>query len=256
MSGGGNRSSGPGKGSGSTSTPVPANAPSWAGGTNPNDFDAKKQGTTLFSDLMKVYGQGPKVFGESLSTPYSEATSGLIDQGLGDVQSQRNGVVGEVAGGGWLDGGNPYFEQALGRTRENVSTDLNSTFNASGLFGSDLHAKGLAEGMGNVENDARMANFENEYNRMMGAQGAMQQGTATGLGYGNMLDSKAQEQQLANYDLFNRQNNAGFEHVAKNLGVLTGGQGGAQENTNQPVTIWDILGGAASGIGGILGSIF
>lgn len=191
------------------------------GATDNKGYDkAKSLGTGIISNLQSEYAKGPQVFDKSLYTPMSGATTGLIGQGLGDVANMRSGVVGDVAGGGWLDGANPYFEKALNRTRENVGMDVNSTFNSSGLFGSDLHAKGLAEGLGNVENDARMANFENEYGRMMGAQGALRDGTAAGLGYSGMMDADAQAKQLGDFDLFTRKTQAPFQMAGDYLGLL------------------------------------
>jgi hypothetical protein len=267
-SGSGGSGSGSGSGGGSTTpTPVPVNPnaskpgysstaslnPSWAGGSTPTEFEPKDFGTNLFSDMQRIYKQGPQVFNKELFTPYGAATTGLINQGLGDVQANRNGVLGQVAGGQWLGGDqNPYVENALQRTRDNIGTDAASFFNSAGLYGSDVHARGMSEGMANAENDARMANFENEYARMMGAQGAMQQNVATGLGYGGLLDSKAQEKLMAEQDLFNRQKEAPFEHIAKNIGVLTGDPQAVDESTNQPMTIWDMIGGVGSFLGGLL----
>lgn len=227
-----------------------------AGGNDENrGFKAAQDlGQSVISDLGKSYATGPKTYNQPLSTPYSSETMGFLNQGMADVQANRGGVNGQIAAGGWLNGGNPYFENALTQTRNNVSTDVNSTFNANGLWGSDLHAKGLAEGMGNVENNARLGNFENEYARMMGAQGAQQQGTATGLGYSGLLDSKAQEGRLAEYDLFNRQTNAPYEFQSKYLGLLTGGQTAPGLQEQQPW--WQTLLGYGANVAGNALSLF
>lgn len=270
MSGGGSRpgsgsgGGGSGGGSGGSTPPNPyagmpgysSNSslnPSWSGGSTPSTFEPKDFGTNLLSDQQRIYKQGPQVFGQSLFTPMGAESRGLIGQGLGDVQANRSGVLGDIAGGGWLGGDkNPYFDDALRRTRGNIATDVGEQFQSSGLWGSDLHAKGLAQGMGNVENDARLANFENEFARMMGAQGALQQGTATGLGYGNLLDTEQQGIRQGEYDLFNRKTNAPYEHIMKNLGPLMGNPAGADEASNQGFNFMDFLGTAGTVAGATL----
>jgi hypothetical protein len=219
------------------------------GATDNKGYDAAKGlGTGIIGNLQSEYAKGPQVFDKSLYTPMSGETTGLIGQGLGDVANMRGGVVGDVAGGQWLGGANPYFENALARTRENVGMDVNSTFNSSGLFGSDLHAKGLAQGMGNVENDARMANFENEYGRMMGAQGALQKGTATGLGYSGMMDADAQARQLGDFDLFTRQTQAPFQQAGDYLGLLNDSADAPGVAKEKPW--WESVLGAGLGLAG------
>lgn len=225
---------------------------SWNGGSTPGTFDTKGFGTQIAGDASTAYGQGPKINPISGFTDYSDATKGLINQGLLNNEQLRSGPIADVAAGNWLDGANPYFENALQRTRDNISTDVNSTFNYNGLFGADLHAKGLAEGLANAENDARMANFENEYGRMVGARGLLDQGTATAAGYSGLLDSKAREKTAADALMWDRNNDSEFQHIAKYLNLLTGGKSGIAGNTNQPLTFWDILGGAGTFLGNIL----
>lgn len=215
-------------------------------------FDAKAFGTQIAGDASVAYGQGPKINPISGFTPYSQETQGLIGQGLQNNEDMRSGTIGDVASGGWLDGANPYFENNLQRTRDNISQDVNSTFNYNGLFGADLHAKGLSEGLANAENDARMANFENEYGRMVGARGMLDQGTATAAGYSGLLDSKAKEKAAADSMMWDRNNDSEYQHIAKYLNMLTGGKSGIAGNTNQPLTFWDMLGSAGTFLGNIL----
>lgn len=251
---GGNKTGPGGGGSGGGGSPQAPGANgvfTWNGAKPPGTFDVKDFGTQIAADTRTAYGQGPKINPVNPFTDYTQQTKDLIAQGLGNNDSLRSGPIMDVAGGGWLDGGNPYFEDALRRTRDNISTDVNSTFNYNGLFGSDLHAKGLSEGLANAENDARMANFENEYGRMVGARGLLDQGTATAAGYSGLLDSKAAEQTAANSIMWDRNNDSAFQHLAKYMNMLTGG-GSMQGTTNQPLSFWDILGGAGSFLTGIL----
>lgn len=237
---GGTTSNGPDRrgtgGTPGTGGPAPGQAPgpfTWNGAKPAGTFDPKTFGTTLFGDLATAYSQGPKATIPSFN-PYSPETKGLIDNGINALKG--------VAGGDWLKGGNPYFEQALTDTRNNTTADVNSTFNNNGRFGADIHAQGLAQGLASSENAARAANFENEWQRMLGAQGQ-------GLGLSGLLDSKnaelikSQQEQQAQLDPFN--------FIAKNYGLLTSGNG-ADANTNKPLSLWDILGGIGSVAGAIL----
>lgn len=219
------------------------------GSTNNQGYEASKRlGTQIVGDLGREYGKGPQTFNQSLYTPMSDTTKGLIGQGLGDLSTMRSGTLGDVAGGGWLEGANPYFEGMLDRTRENVGLDVNSTFNANGLFGSDLHAKGLAEGLGNAELGARASNFENEWNRMLGAQGALNQGTALGLGYAGLMDQDTQNQRLGEYDLHTRQTQAPFQNASNYLGLLNANQNAPGIAREKPW--WETLLGAGMGLAG------
>lgn len=228
-----------------------ATRPSWEGGTAPNTFEPKDFGTTMFNDLSKIYARGPNPFNRPLFTEYGAETKGLIGNALADINATRNGVVGEAAGGGWLQGGNPYFEDMLARTRDNVSTEVNDTFSNLGLWGSTKHGESLSEGLGRAELDARGANFENEWQRMLGSQGWLRNDIGTGIDVAGLLDSKERERLMAEYDLHNRQTGAPFEHIAKNVGLLTGNPANVDASTNQPLSLWDIIGG----IGGFLGDI-
>lgn len=233
-------------------TPNNAGKPSWEGGTAPNTFEPKDFGTTLFNDLSKVYAKGPQPFNKPLFTEYGAETKGLIGNALADINATRSGMVGDIAGGGWLSGANPFFEDALARTRENVGTSISDTFSNNGLWGSDLHARGLSEGLARAEGDARLQNFENEFQRMMGAQGWLRQDTGTGLDVAGLLDSKERERLMAEYDLHNRQTGAPFQHIAQNVGLLKGDKQSADDISNQPLTLWDIIGGVGSFLGDIL----
>lgn len=208
---------------------------SWNGTSTPTTFDPKDLGTQLFADTKTAYEQGPKINPVNPFTDYSAQTKGLISGGID--------AVSPVANGEWLSGGNPYFEEMLRKTRDNTTTDVNSTFNSNGRFGADIHAQGLATGLADSENAARASNFETEWQRMLGAQGQ-------GLGLSGLLDSKAAEKTAADATMWDRTNNAPFNHLAQYLGLLRGGD--SANETNKPVSIWDILGGIGSTVGSFL----
>lgn len=206
--------------------------PSYEGGEG--TFNPENFGRTLGRDLAIAHTGGPQVFDQSLYSPIGQETQGLVQGGLG--------ALFPVASGSWLNGGNPYFEQNLQKTLGDVTTGVNSTFNGSGRFGGLSHQQSLASSLGDISNQARGANFENEYARMLGAQNQ-------GLGLSNVLDQDAQAQLTGNYDLFRRQNDADINHVARTLSVL---QGGMQEPAiQQGENKFNNFLGTALGIGGL-----
>lgn len=426
-------------------TPVPPAKPSYQGGDVPKTFDPKDLGTKFFSDMERVYGQGPKVNPISSFVDYSGETKNLIGQGInnsaaaarelggvatGGVGSSnpfylsgpdysggfvddlaggrvdlgndyksgnigaigaggpvgntyrggnldaiaaggptgntyktgriadiaggasvgndyKTGVVGDAAAGRLLGTGNPFLEAELQKTRDNIATDVNATFASNGRFGSDIHASGLSEGLADAENTARFnqyntdyarmiealglqdtaagrdvdrqvqamglqdqaagrdldrqfqtlgrqddaamrdlasqlqvlgyqdqaagrdvagrlqgldmqagqaadrrGQFETEYGRKLDAMDRIDAGTATGLGYAGLLDSKMRERNLADQEAWSNANDPDFNHLAKYLGLLRGGD--SANETNKPLSIWDIIGGVGSTVGSFL----
>lgn len=215
---------------------------SYNGGTTSDTFDPKAFGTKMLQDTSTAYGQGPKVNPSSGYTPYSAQTSGLIDRGLSDITAQRGGAVGDVASGAWLGGDkNPFFEKGLQHTRDNIMKDVGAGFTNSGRFGGGSYVDQATTSIGNSENAARSNNFNDEYNRMIGAQGSLQAGNAQGLGFSGLLDSKAAEKTAADNQQWDATNNANYNHIAKYLNLINGG-GDPTKNNNAPTSIWDILG--------------
>lgn len=201
-------------------------------GFNPGDF-AK----TLGHDTNAAYSQGPAVFDKPLYAGMGDQTRGLIDSSLGSLS--------DVAGGGWLNGGNPYFEQMLAQSQDNTRDAINRQFSASGRYGSTSHIDDLSGSLADAEVRARYGNFNDEYNRMLGAQ-------QQGIGLAGMLDADAQQQLTAENDLFRRQNDANLGHIQDYMGLFNGG---TQSGTFQQNNPWANVGSTILGLAGAAGSI-
>ena len=239
MSGGGSNNSGQGNTGWQGNTPGTGGQNpgrfTWNGGSTASTFDPKNFGTKLFGDLNTAYGQGPKINPINPFTDYGQQTKDLIGQGLADVNAMRSGPLGTVASGGWLGGNaNPYFEQNLATTRANTLNSLGDEFNSFGRWGGGSMIDTASRALADSENAARSANFDNEWSRMLGANQALQGANATGLGYSGLLDSKAAEKTAADSTMWDRTNNAPFNHIAQYLGLLNGA-GGADAPTNKPL---------------------
>lgn len=205
-------------------------------GFNPGDF-AK----TLGHDTNAAYSQGPKVFDQSLYAGMGDETRGLLNSSLG-------GPLQDIAGGGWLDQGNPYFEQMLAQTQDNTRNTVNQQFSNSGRLGSTSHIGDLTSSLADQEIRARYGNFDNEYQRMLGAQ-------QQGLGLTGMLDSDVQQTLTAENDLFRRQNDANLGHVQDYMGLFKSGLSKDDSVYQQPENPWANVMSTGLGLLGGVGSI-
>lgn len=185
------------------------------------------------------------------------------------------GITGDVAAGKYLGKGNPFLNAEIEKTRDNVSNDVNSTFASNGRFGADIHAEGLGEGLATAENSARFnqyntdydnmmealglqtgqaadrrSQFDTEYKRKTGALDRIDEANATALGYSGLNDSKLREKKLSDQAMWDSKNNSGFNHLAKYLGLLRGGD--SANETNKPLSLWDIIGGIGQTVGSFL----
>jgi hypothetical protein len=269
---------GGGGGSGSgTAVKGSSKKPSWDGGSVPATLDPKNLGTKFLSDADRVYAKGPVVNPIKDFVPYSDSTKGMISQGLGNNDALRSGRIGDIARGGvnigpdytkgimgdvasgkYLGKGNPFLNAEIERTRDNVSNEINSTFASNGRFGADIHAEGLGKGLADSENSARFNQYNTDYgnmtqalglqggqannnlDRQIQASGMLDDSTAQALGYSGLLDSKLEEKKLSDQNAWDDKNNANFNHLAKYLGLLRGGD--SANETNKPLSFWDILG--------------
>jgi len=67
----------------------------------------------------------------------------------------------KTASGGMI-GANPYLDAALNAGRESISNNVNGVFAGAGRYGSAAHTGALTKGLGDLEMQARMANYETE----------------------------------------------------------------------------------------------
>lgn len=226
---------------------------SWNGASTPTNFDPKTLGTTLFSDLNRAINQGPQVDPTSSYNPLSAQTQAGIQSGIAQTGAANSGSLANYASGQYLnDSDDPYFAANLALSNNNATQAVNSTFNADGQFGSQLHAQGLGTAIANTDNQAYQSQLQNEFSNMLGAQGQMNNNTAQGLGYSSLIDQNnaqkiaAQQQQWQQAQPINWIGNA--------LGMLEGGSQSSNANTltNQPINLANLLGTGANILGSLL----
>lgn len=223
--------------------------PSWAGGstgsgTTTNVFDApitKQFGGQLVSDARAIYNQGPKVFNKSLYAGMGDTTMGGLNAMLGvDPSVYNSGLMGamgsyaDVAAGNRIGLNDPNYA----RMRQNVVNDTvantGAAFTSLGRNASADHAAALSRSIGDTLAGMDYGQLQDSYGRqnqalaaLPGIYQAMMAPGQTRLGVGQMMDQDAQARLTAENDLFRRQNDAGFTHIANNANLL---QGGSQNN--------------------------
>lgn len=243
MSGGGSTTN--------TATKTSTGPFSWNGATSPSSVDPKTFGTDILGDAEAAYKQGPQATIPSYN-PYTPQTTGLINSGLSQVASENSPALSAYASGKYLDGSDdPYFQSNLDQTNSDVLKTLGSQFTSSGRFGGGSYIDTATSSLANTDNQAKEANLTDEWNKMLAAQGQQATNTSTGLGYSGLLDEKQAEKTAS--DQQQQQEMSPYGQIQKYLSLLN--TGNATTNTNQPTSIWDIL-GAAGTAGGDLLSLF
>lgn len=80
--------------------------------------------------------------------------------------SAASGYAQNVLGGQYLGQGNPYMNQMLAQTRENVGNQVNGTFSMAGRTGGGNHEERLGQGLASAENALRYQDYGAERDRM------------------------------------------------------------------------------------------
>jgi len=88
---------------------------------------------------------------------------------------------GDTMDGKYLGKGNPYLENTLQDINQSTADGVNSQFSGAGRYGSGMHAKVLADRIGQNENNLRFGNYATERGYQDDAalrQGALIESTA------------------------------------------------------------------------------
>lgn len=134
--------------------------------------------------------------------------------------------------------GNPYLDAILGRTRNDVTNQVNDQFGMAGRYGSGAHQQVLERTLADAENQARFGNYNTERGYQQDAIGQS----------GNLMQGS---QSLLN-------NAAELPWIgvqAANGAVRQASQGyGTQTTTSNPAWGQMLLGAASGGANALIGS--
>lgn len=188
-----------------------------------------KQGSSAlqdaFSQSQQLGGQVTSALGDTFKN-YSTTNPNL---------TAANGYVGDVLGGKFMQG-NPFLENIIGSTNNDVMDRVNSAFSRAGQTGSSRQIGELGKQLSSAENNLRYQNYSDEQARM--AQAVQQ---AAGL-------NSAQNENI--------QTQAGLGQTLSGIPLdlasqYASGLGGLWGNSVTQKT----SGSLASGLGGLLSSV-
>lgn len=159
----------------------------------------------------------------------------------------------------------PGYAAMRAKAGEDTLTGVNSLFTSSGRFGSGSHVGNATESLGNVYAQMDAQNYESRLGRMLGGNQALagvgqtamtnaagaagmlpglyQAGLVPGqtqLAAGQIMDADALARRQGEADLFERQNNRGWNDLGRASSILAGtaGASGSTTTENKPVAPW------------------
>jgi len=124
-------------------------------------------------DIRNTVGRNQGML-DTLSERLQGQLPGLMTQAFGAQPgvAAATGYANDVLGGKYLGQGNPYLNNMLSQTRENVGNAVNGTFSMAGRTGGGNHVERLGQGLASAENQLRYQDYGAERDRMT-QQGAL-----------------------------------------------------------------------------------
>lgn len=235
--------------------------------TTPANKDVNPTVSKLLKGLQGQYDSGVAVYDKSLYPGVGGTTQNAWQTMLNaaDNPDYSNAVGGAISDFGDIAAGNRYglndpgYATLRGNIQSDVMRDVNKTFGGSGLFGSDSNMEAAGEGLGNALAGLDYTNFQND--RSWQAQAAqmlpglysasLAPGAAQGA-VGAAQDADALAARQGENDLFRRQNDAGWDALARSSSILSGTAPSAGSNTQNQVPWWS----AAIGLGSTVAGAF
>lgn len=199
-------------------------------------------GNPLYTGLGTTTTNGANALAAAGNNPsYANALSNTMNEFGAIASGQRMGAN----------------DSAWNAARDNVVANTNAAFNANGRFAGGSNVASVAQGLGNVElarlqgNEARQMSAASALPGLYSASLAPAQAQISA---GSIFDADSLARRQAEAELFNRQNNVGWDTFGKASSILAGTAGAAGTNTTQltPQAPWwqSALGGAI-GIGSL-----
>ena len=167
-------------------------------GTNYNNMQDLAGAVNNAGGMAMADYAGPNAATMALPAALRRLYSGGMDPTLGAAQQYTQNVL----GGQYLNG-NPYLDAVLGKTRQNVTNQVNSQYSLGGRYGSGAHVGNLTSELSAAENAARMGDYNNQMGRMDQAaqtagQLSGQQSANNAANYNNLLASAQTDSGIRN----------------------------------------------------------
>lgn len=222
---------------------------------NPSNPDVNPTVSTLLRGLQGAYGEGVEVFDQSLYPGVGDTTRSAWDSTLSAANNPGysnalGGAMtefGDIAQGNRFGMDDPGYATLRNNLANDVLTRTNTSFNNSGLFGSDSNQRAAGEGLGNALAGLDYSNFQSDQARQERAlsylpqifQASLAPSAAMGA-VGSAQDADALATRQGENDLFRRQNDNVWDALARSSSILNGtaGAGGSTQTTTSPSTPW------------------
>lgn len=220
-------------GSGSQSASSTRSLPPWLEALGPQ-----------FAGQAAEAGRLPNPGLEGFNADQRAAFQAVRDQAGSNLTGAASGLLGDTMSGRFLQG-NPYIEDMVRQTTDDLQARFGSTALGSGSFGNANATEAGMRGMSSAANALRFQNYDNERSRQMQAAGLAPSINQMGLTNANALLGIGDQQQQ--FGQQQRENDMAWrERQLRALGIPFGFNMGGTTTETQPGTnrLAGALGGA------------
>lgn len=211
--------------------------------SGPSNPDLNATVSKLAKGLGSEYTQGKSLY----QAPGANTQAGWAAQlGAAGNQDFAGGLAGAIgsygnrAAGNELGMNDPGYAALRSKLQNDVTTGVNSSFNNSGLFGSDSNVKSLSSGLADSLGALDYQQYNNSLNRQSEAANLLPQLFSAGQLPGSIQSSIGASQDAA----ANAQANGPTDYLAKLTGILNGtaSASGTTTTTSTPTApLWQTL---------------
>lgn len=208
--------------------------------------------TTIGGQLNKQLGIGSKVYNQPLYPGVSSTTQGGVSALANNPNNQNYsaGISDTLAQQANIASGNVVNDPVRKQALDDALKASNATFTASGRFGSGSHDKNMAAGAVTALAGLDYGRQQQAIQNLPALYGASQLPAQSMLAAGQITDADMLAQRQAAADLFDRQNNAGWNTLQRGASILSGTAPSAGTTTTQTTSVpwWQTAGGIGAGL--------
>lgn len=210
----------------------------------------RKAVDTLAGGVTAAYSPGKSLYQD----PSANTTQGWqASLNAANNPAYSGGLAGAITSYGNRAAGNeigmnaPGYSALRNNLKSEINTDVNGTFNNSGLFGSDSNQKGLAQGLASGLGGLDYQQYNGSLSRQAEAANILPT-----LFQGAQLPAGIQQSVGAAQDAEAAAKAAGpTDYLAKLTGIAAGNAGAAGTTTNTQTPLWKLLLGAGATAAGL-----
>lgn len=203
-----------------------------------------------FDRAQTLMDQGPAEYypGQTVAD-----TSGYTAAGQStafDRARQSNDLAGYTTAGGFLNAGNPYFQNMVGQIGQAMRPSIDSAFASSGRLGSGAHANAYASSLADQAGKLAYQNYGDERGRQIAASQDYSAPQAM-LGVGQQIEAKDKQYMDDALARWNFAQNSDQTALSNYMNTVGGKSFGGSATTNQPYTGNSTLQTVGTGLAGL-----